>query len=194
MRKRNENDELLINSSKINRKAGLKAGLETTIMLIIGLICTIPIWLNCILERDREMIKYLLIILLICWGYFLWSKKTYKEQEELLLKIALLDKCMSFQEYTEVKPFNMDKFKKKMIKLSNSYIKMLPLQNTEEEYKQYIEELLEDVKFYAHSSSKNKKNSIEIFVKYEKEGKFRYYKSVTKEDFLDEYAIQEEIE
>lgn len=192
MRKRKENNELLNNFSTINKKAGLRAGLETIIILILGIIGAIILWAEGI--GRSVIIIYSLLILLMCIIYFDRAKKLQQEQEIILLKIALLDKCISFQEYTEVKPLNMVKFKKEMLSLANSYTKILPLQNVEKrEYKKDITELLENAKFYAHIS-KNAINSIEIFVKYEKEGKFRYYKSVTKEDFLDEYAIQEEIE
>ena len=85
----------------------------------------------------------------------------------------------------------MDDFKEKMLNLVNSYIEILPLQSEEGEYKEYITELLETAKFYAHIPE-DKKDSIEIFIKYDKEGKLRYYKSVKKEVFLDEYEIQEE--
>ena len=62
-----------------------------------------------------------------------------------------------------------------------------------EEYKNYITALLETVKFYARISE-TKKDSVEIFVKYDNEEKLRYYKSIDKVSFLDEYSIQEEEE
>ena len=188
MNKRKENNELSTNFSAIKIKAILGAGLDTIILLAVGILGAI-FWKNELQGNLR--IIYGIVLLAMCIGCFFSEKKSYKEGEERHLKIVILEKCLSIQQYTPIKPMNMNDFKEKMLNLVNSYIEILPLQSEEGEYKEYITELIETAKFYAHIPE-DKKDSIEIFVKYDKEGKLRYYKSVEKEVFLAEYEIQEE--
>lgn len=190
MNKRKENNELSTNFSAIKRKAILSAGIYTIIALAFAILGAI-FWKNELQGNLPILYGYGIVVLVMCIRFFFSTKKSYKEGEERHLKIVILEKCLSIQQYTPIKPINMDDFKEKMLNLANSYIQILPLQSEEGEYKEYITELIETAKFYAHIPE-DKKDSIEIFVKYDKEGKLRYYKSVEKEVFLAEYEIQEE--
>lgn len=190
MKKRKENNELSTNFSAIKRKAILSAGIYTIIPLAFAILGAI-FWKNELQGNLPILYGYGIVVLVMCIRFFFSTKKSYQEDEERKLKTVILEKCLSIQQYTPIKPINMDEFKEKMLNLVNSYIEILPLQSEEGEYKEYITELLETAKFYAHIPE-DKKDSIEIFVKYDKEGKLRYYKSVKKEVFLDEYEIQEE--
>lgn len=192
MKERNRNKNELNNFLKIKKKAKVKAGVMTTFFAVISGVLLILLGIT-------GMPYYAMVIicgayLFLCIMCFIRYKQMYEREEQVKLNIAFVEKCLSLQEYTEVKPIDIDAFKKEMLSLADAYTEILPLKNEEaEEYKNYITSLLETVKFYAHISE-TEKDSVKIFVKYDNEEKLRYYKPIDKVSFLDEYCIQEEDE
>lgn len=192
MKERNKNNELLNNFSGIKRKAMLQVLLSVVFLAIIMLISLICLWKNGISSGKLLFVEVFYLIILIITFFAL--KKICKDEEKMKLNIALVEKCLSLQKYTEVKPNVIEAFKKEMLSLADAYTEILPLKNEEaEEYKNYITALLENVKFYARISE-TEKDSVEIFVKYDNEEKLRYYEKIHKASFLDKYSIQEEDE
>lgn len=190
MKERNEDNELLNSFSGIKRKVRMKVGAVVIFLAIIMVLLLIESWKNGT-SYGMLLIEGLVDLLLLIIA-FIALKKMCQDDEKIKLYIAFVEKCLSIQKYTEVKPIDINAFKKEMLSLADSYIELLPLQKVEaEEYKNSILVLLETVKFYARISE-TKKDSVEIFVKYDNEEKLRYYKSIDKVSFLDEYSIQEE--
>lgn len=192
MKERNEDNELLNSFSGIKRKARMKVGAVVIFLTIIVVLLLIESWKSGT-SYEMLLIEGLVDLLLLIIA-FIGFKKIFQEEEKRKLYIAFVERCLSIQKYTEVKPIDINAFKKEMLTLVYTYIAILPLQKEEaEEYKNYIIDLLETVKFYARISE-TEKDSVEIFAKYDNEEKLRYYETIDKVSFLDKYSIQEENE
>ena len=185
MEKRNINKELLNSFAKIKRKAILQAAAGCVVMIIVLLIMLSFMWRAGV---PKEVIFFMGIIYMMVFAFcFFCLKDIYIKEKKQKLSKDVVGENLSIQKFTEVTVIDIEEFRKEMISLAESYTRILPVDKPEE-YIKSILDLIENPKFYA-SVSTAKSNSVDIFVKYNTEDKMRYYKSIDKAKFLDNYFI-----
>ena len=87
-------------------------------------------------------------------------------------------------EYKVINIKDYDQFKVDMLRLTDTYEELLPVEG----YKEKTKEILRNVKFYAKISEKKEK-VVEIFVQYKNDIKLYHYEAIKIYDFYDKYFI-----
>ncbi len=114
----------------------------------------------------------------ICYEiYFICNKLKYEKKAIQLEKYLL-------NEYKVINIKDYDQFKVDMLRLTDTYEELLPVEG----YKEKTKEILRNVKFYAKISEKKEK-VVEIFVQYKNDIKLYHYEAIKIYDFYDKYFI-----
>lgn len=150
------------------REKAIKKAINSTIMMAILLIVTLGGLLLVPNTSIYAIIIPTIVMVVLIALCFVPITKAFLYNEVRQLNIALVNECMSFDEFIEVIPIRAD------------------------EYKEFILGLVDNAKFLAILSKEDE--MVEVYVKFNHEEQYRFLEKIEKEDFLHYYKIVEETE
>ena len=150
------------------REKAIKEAINSTIMMAILLIVLLGGLLLVPNTSIYAIIIPTIVMVVLIALCFVPITKAFLYNEVRQLNIALVNECMSFDEFIEVIPIRAD------------------------EYKEFILGLVDNAKFLAILSKEDE--MVEVYVKFNHEEQYRFLEKIEKEDFLQYYKIVEETE
>lgn len=125
-----------------------------------------------------------ILLIIIPISYLIY--KIAKVVKEANLNVLYLEKYLS-KEHKPIHIIDYKEFKKDILRLANTYVEILPVEDAEE-YIKDIKKLLISTKFFARISENNEE-IIEIFVQYNNDIKLYYYETISIYKFNEKYSI-----